>query len=739
VTQALVRPGILYAWHGPSLLIVTARGDCADVEGLSGYYYREARFLRTWRLEINGDAPWLCESSAVAPDTLEFAYVYPEVAEYGGGGSGQSGDEEPVNRDGVPQRAIDIRMRYALVFNQLQVRATFGNRARRPLTFEVAWAFDADFADIQEAQSNKRQQTAPVDREANGTGVELAYRHDRLPYRTSIHLPDDWRAREGRITSRLTLEPGQTKDIMLRIEATDARVPVTAEEADERRTHLEQWRNGFTRVVVPGNRVFERALESNIRDVSSFPLLHGARDEWLALQAGVPLYPALFGRDAITAGWQVGCVDRGDTLDAALTRLGRLQSDRDDAWRDEEPGRIPYQVRSGPLAILDLNPYSAYYADFASPLMFVIALANLYAWTGEEDRVRRHWDTARRIMDWARERGDIDGDGYLEYRTRSSQGTKNQGWKDSGDAIIYADGTPVLPPIATCEIQGYWYAAQQLFGVLHTMLGADGDGRAYLAAAADLKKRFNRDWWVDSDSFVALAMDPDKRLVEEPSSNVGHCIAAGIVDADHLPPVVGRLFAPDMFSGWGIRTLSSNHSYYNPVSYHRGTVWAVEQATIVFGLRRFGFDARAHDLAGALFDLAQLYPEYRIPECVGGYARADYPTPGAYPQANTPQLWNASAFPLVVQTLLGLLPLAPYQTLVLDPALPEWLPDLVMHDLRVGDASVTVRVWRDASGESQFDVIRQRGTLRIIRQPPPESLFAGVGERVGGLVDTVLH
>ena len=152
------------------------------------------------------------------------------------------------------------------------------------------------------------------------------------------------------------------------------------------------------------------------------------------------------------------------SLDAALTRLGRMQSDRVDDWRDEEPGRIPYQVRSGPLAILNVNPYSAYYADFASPLMFVISLANLYAWTGDERVVKKHWDTARRILDWAREYGDCDGDGYLEYRTRSSKGTKNQGWKDSGDAIIYDDGTPVPPPIATCELQGYWYAAQELMG-----------------------------------------------------------------------------------------------------------------------------------------------------------------------------------------------------------------------------------------------------------------------------------
>lgn len=220
MTQALVRPGIVYAWYGPSLLIVTERGECADVSGLSGYYYREARFLRTWRLELNGEPPWLCESTTVAPDTLAFAYVYPEVAEYGGGGSGQSGDEEPTNQDGIPQRAVDIRVHYRLAFNSLIATASIGNRARRSLEFDVAWVFDADFVDIQEAQSGKPQQRAPVQTEHTGDRVDIAYAHDRLPYRTSIHLPDGWQAREGRAVTRLKLEPGQTTNVVLRVEAT---------------------------------------------------------------------------------------------------------------------------------------------------------------------------------------------------------------------------------------------------------------------------------------------------------------------------------------------------------------------------------------------------------------------------------------------------------------------------------------------------------------------------------------
>jgi glycogen debranching enzyme len=416
-----------------------------------------------------------------------------------------------------------------------------------------------------------------------------------------------------------------------------------------------------------------------------------------------------------------------------------MQSDRVYEWRDEEPGRIPYQVRRGPLALLDVNPYSAYYADFASPLMFVIALAHLYSWTGDKRSIQRHWDVARRILEWARTYGDKDGDGYLEYQTRSTKGTKNQGWKDSGDAIVYDDGTAVPTPIGTCELQGYWFAAQQLMAFLSAAMGEYGDAKALWRSAADLKERFNRDWWDDAEGSIVLALDPDKRQVRAVTSNAGHCITCGIISDTHLPPVVGRLFAPDMFSGWGIRTLSSDHRAYNPLSYHLGTVWAVEQATIAFGLRRFGFDTRALEIVQALFDLAEQYPEHRIPECIGGYPRGEKGGPGAYPRANTPQLWNASAFPLLLHTVLGFQPVAPLETLFIDPVLPAWLPEVIVHDLRLADARATLRFWRDGSGASHGEVLEKRGTFRLVKQPPLESLTAGVVDRLAALLDSVRH
>src|SRR6266568_1270898 len=724
-----VRPEILYAWSGPSVLIVTPRGDCRG--GLTGYYHREARFLQTLRLEVNGREPWLCESASVARHLLAFTFNHPELTEMGGGGSGQSTDTETTDEDGIPHRALALRLTFTVTPGSLEVALAIANHARKTVTCDVSWIVGADFADIQEANGGIRSQDAQVDADPAPSALTFSYRHAALPYRTRIEGigTSAWTFASSRATRRIQLEPQASSTLGIRVIPADLGGPLSAADVEARQQHVDRWRAGFTRIFVGRGGDAQQILDANVRDMASFAHLDGEQDEWLSLQAGMPLYPAFFGRDSLTAGWQAACIDRGESLDATLTRLGRLQSDRVDDWHDEQPGRIPYQVRSGPLARLNLNPYSAYYADYASPLMFVIALANLYAWTGDKTLLRKHWDTARRILDWARTYGDADGDGYLEYLTRSKDGTKNQGWKDSGDAVIYDDGRPVPSPIATCELQGYWFAAQQLMAVMQWVMGARGDARALWRSAADLKTRFNREWWVADENCVAFALDPEKRQIRAVTSNAGHCIASGIMSRNHLTPLVARLFAPDMFSGWGIRTLSSSHAFYNPLSYHRGTVWGVEQATIAFGLKRFGFDARAIELAGAVFDLARLYPEHRIPECVGGYARAEHPTPGAYPRANTPQLWNATSIPLLVHTLLGLQPLAPLETLIIDPALPRWLPDVILDGVRIGGATATLRCWRDRNGQSHGELLKKRGTLHLVKQPPPESLSAGIGDR----------
>jgi len=739
--HAAVRSNERYAWHGQSLLITDVNGECDDAAPISGFYFREARFLRRLALRINGTTPWLCEDAVISQRELVFAYTFPEVARYGGGGTGQSDDDTPADDHGLPQRAIDIRLRYQVGLVALDADAVVANRSpHKTLTLDLSWILEADFSDIQETFGEHRQQSAEIRTIPDGHRLTLEYAHERLPYRAIIEAYGaDWRASPLGFASTIELQPGESISLGFRVMPIDYIDRYDDAAVADRERAWQEWSDALLRVRIPGNTIAQATVEANISDIASFPLLQGARDEWLAPQAGVPLYPALFGRDAFTTGWQAAIIDGGELTSAGLSRLGRMQSDRVNDWTDEEPGRIPYQVRQGPLARLNLNPYSAYYADFASPMMFVIALAHSFAWSGDKEHVRREWDTARRIMDWARDFGDRDKDGYLEYLTRSSAGTKNQGWKDSGNAVLYEDGRPVPAPLGTCELQGYWFAAQQLMAALSWVMGDHPGAKAYWHSAMSLKERFNRDWWIAEHDYFALAMDPDKRVVRALTSNVGQCIGTGIIDDEHLPKVVGRMFMPDLFSGWGIRTLSTEDRAYSPIDYHLGSVWAVENASIVFGLRRFGFEQRAVDLSKALFDLAALYTGYRIPETIGGYARAEWPTPGAYPRANTPQLWNASVFPMLIQSLLGLQPVAPLSLLVIDPVLPEWLPEVILEGLRLGGATATLRFWRTEKGDAHGEILDKRGTLHLVRQPPLESLSAKASDRFSALVDSLRH
>ena len=736
-----IRPEQWYAWYGPALLVTDQRGECGSASrpDLTGLYFRETRCLSRLRLEVNAVRPWLCATGSTTQDQLAFAYVHPEMAGGGAGGSGAAGEELPRDERGLPRRALDLLATYRIGFCSLEVVLVLTNRWAEHAKLDLAWHLDADFADLLEAHDGERQQEVAIERASNGGRLRFRYTHPDITMDTTAMADGaEWEATGSCLCTSIDLRQGEARRFRLVVAVGgDPDLPDEVGAAERARA-VERWRAQVSRVHTRGEIPFGHMVNQAMSDLGSFALLEGRPDEWLAPAAGAPLYPALFGRDSLTSTWQATVLDNGGLLDASLTRFRRLQGREIAPERDEEPGRIIHSLRRGPLARLGKNPLARYYGDFASPLMFVISLAQLYAWTGDAARIRRHWDAARRVLDWARTYGDRDGDGYLEYCTQAVEGPKNQGWKDSGNGIVYDDGRQVPPPIATCEVQGYWFAAQQLAALLSWILGYREDARALWRSALDLKQRFNRDWWMPDERFVALALDPDKRQARSITSNVGHCLATGIIANEHVRPVVGRLFAPELFSGWGIRTLSSRHPSYNPVSYHLGSIWTVENATIAFGLRRYGFDARTLDLFEAHVRLAMLYDQYRVPECVGGYGRTEFPHPGAYPRANAPQAWNQSAFPLYLQTLLGLQPVAPLHLLVVDPVLPEWLPDITLEGLRIGAATATLRFRRRESGWVDADVVRQRGPLHLIRQPPVESLTAGLGDRFRALADTIL-
>ncbi|HUP61053.1 MAG TPA: glycogen debranching N-terminal domain-containing protein [Thermoanaerobaculia bacterium] len=478
--------------------------------------------------------------------------------------------------------------------------------------------------------------------------------------------------------------------------------------------------------------VVASTLEQAKRDLAALRLydLDSGPRAW-TFAAGLPLYIALFGRDTLTASWQaalLGCEMMSGTLDA----LAKLQGTRIDDWRDEQPGRMLHEAHTGPLSALDINNRGRSYGSITTSGLYAFMVAELWHWTGDVDAVRPFVDPALRALDW------LDRDrlhnGLYSYETRSRDGVKHQAWKDSPDAIVYEDGSPVEPPIATCEEQGFVHIAKLHFAEVLWALGRRDEAKRLFEETLALKRRFSEAFWMPEEGFYALAIDANGRQVKSITSNAGHCIATAIADETHVPLVVERLFAPDMFSGWGIRTLSSKHPSYNPYSYHLGSIWPVEHGTFAFGFMRYGLHDRVQQLARAQFEAAALFDFYRLPELFSGHPRdADHPFPSLYPNANSPQAWSASATFSLLQAMLGLYPYAPLHLLVVDPHLPEWLPEITIRDLRVGAARVTIRF----HGTS-WDVLEKEGTLHVVQQPLPWSLTATWPERVVDLMRSLV-
>jgi glycogen debranching enzyme len=376
-------------------------------------------------------------------------------------------------------------------------------------------------------------------------------------------------------------------------------------------------------------------------------------------------------------------------------------------------------MRTGPLAELGLIPQDAYYGSQTTAALFVVALAELWHWTGDDDLLREHLDTARGALTWARDRGDLDGDGFLEYERRSPRGLPNQAWKDSDEAIRHADGRSAHGPIATVEEQAYHILAIERMAEILTALGDDEAADAELRRAGDLRRRWHDAFWMPDASFYAMALDGDKRQVRPIASNAGHALAAGVVPRRFAAAVAGRLMARDLFSGWGIRTLSSDDASYNPFAYHLGAVWPVEQTPIALGLKRYGFDGHVDRLVDGVLRAAELSPGRRLPEALTGHDRGDVPAPVPYPRANSPQAWSASAVIGLVQTMLGLEPFAPLRLLrVVRPRLPAWLPEVTLRGLRVGHAVADIRFRRRADGSAAWQVVGLRGPLLVVPAAP---------------------
>ena len=484
--------------------------------------------------------------------------------------------------------------------------------------------------------------------------------------------------------------------------------------------------------------IVESALRQATHDLSALRLPdldHGERS-WVPA-AGLPIYIALFGRDTLTTGWQ-SCLLSTSMADGALQELPRWQGKIVNDWRDEQPGRMLHEAHSGPLATLYYNPRSRYYGAATTSSFYPVVLSEVWHWTGNKREIKSLMEPAIHGLRWKDDYTDLFGDGFYDYKSRSSQGNRNQGWKDSGDAIVYEDGRQVYPPISTCEEQAFVYVAKLRMSEMLWFMGDHDLARRYFHEASELKKRFNDRFWMPNKKFFALGLDPNRKQIKSISSNPGHLLACGIVHKEFARPVAQRLLKKDMFSGWGVRTLSSDHPAFDPFSYHRGSVWPVEHGSFAMGMMRFGLIEELHTIARAIFETSTLFDYNRLPECLSGHARDDeHPFPALYPKTNWPQAWSAGSLFAIIQAMLGLYPFAPTNLLLLDPHLPNWLPELVVRNLHVGKAVVSIHFYREGKS-THFDVLDKRGTLHVLKQPSPWSLTAGVGERIKDVMESLI-
>jgi glycogen debranching enzyme len=651
---------------GNQFLVSNRRGDLeATPTDNHGLFLNDTRYLSRWVLTINGQRPALLSVDDTAYYRVQHFLALATGAVY-----------IDSHLTVVRQRSIGEGFRERLVL---------GNHSATPIDLDIHIEVGADFADLFEVKE-KLEKKGESYRRAETGQLTLGYSRGQFRRETVVRSSVPATISEDGLRFAVRLGPRalwSTDLDVIAVRRHETAVPVSTppvvgEEGlrPDLTEGLRAWLDSAPKLSCawePLQRIYQRSLVDLAALRFRAPVVLADMPA-----AGLPWFMTIFGRDSLITSFQ--CLPFQPELAATTLRtLAMLQSRSDDPFRDAEPGKIPHELRFGERTAFEEAPHSPYYGTADSTPLFLVVMEEYERWTGDRDLVRALEPEARAAIAWIDNFGDRDGDGYIEYERRNPNGLENQCWKDSGDSIAFADGTLADTPRATCELQGYAYDAKRRAARLAREVWNDPAWADTLERqAAELKRRFNEDFWLPDRKFFALGLDGHKRKIDSLTSNIGHLLWSGIADEDKAKACVEHLMSDGLFSGWGVRTMANTEGSYNPIGYHVGTVWPHDNAIIAWGLRRYGFNAEAGRISVAMLDAAALFSN-RLPEAFAGYAREITNYPVEYPTACSPQAWASGTPLLLVRAMLGLE--AKDGELITNPAVPEAIGRLELLDV----------------------------------------------------------
>ncbi|MBF9130811.1 amylo-alpha-1,6-glucosidase [Plantactinospora sp. S1510] len=641
---------------------------CGDVDPSpdypAGLFAWDTRLLSKWVLTIDGE-----RLHALSIDDLQYFelrfFLVP----------------------GEPTHYVDAKtsvIRHRSLGGSFEERLTVLNHRDESVVLTLRMEVGCDFADVFDAREARPRPGRTVTTVEDGR-LRLCYQRNRHVAETIVSSSEPADVDENGLTFRIELGAhGQWSTTLQAIGVIqgaggrDVRESLRGytQNRPEKRWELGEWVARAPRLTCD-SEALEDSYQRSLIDLASLQYV-GVTSQVKLTATGLPWYMTLFGRHSLITGLQT-LPFLPEIARSALWVLSLLQGGRIDDFRDEEPGKIVHEIRYGELGGFEEGPHTTYYGAADTTPLFLILLDEYERWTGDADTVRLLEYEARSALAWLDTYGDLVGDGYLWYERRSSSGLDNQGWKDSPDAISYADGRLPGNPRATCELQGYAYDARMRAARLaRTFWNDPAYADRLQQQAADLRARFNRDFWIDDGEFYALALDAEGGQVDALASNMGHLLWSGIVDESRAGAVAAHLLGDRLFSGWGVRTLSRDHSRYNPIGYHTGAIWPFDNSIIALGLRRYGFDEHAARLATTMIEVSGYFGG-RLPEAFAGYDRARTRYPVQYPRACSPHCSSAGTPLMLLRSLLGLRP--HHGHLTIDPAIPEELGRIELIDI----------------------------------------------------------